>query len=189
MASWNPATRSGAARWTGTQSGQQRPGAQPEPGRPVQLVQLDKEGHLTLDEGALSRCLEQGGVGNAPVCLVSIIGEQRRGKSFLMNCLLRRLQSPNQEHVALGGLECRAGTATLTKGVWMWGQPLWVQAQGRKVAVFLVDTEGCLDLHPEPPKPHSHVTCLWLPPCRTKSGEHRLRDRLEAQGLMGNVVP
>ncbi|TFK01265.1 telomerase protein component 1 [Platysternon megacephalum] len=129
----------------------QRPGAQPEPGRPVQLVRLDKEGHLTLDEGALNRCLDQGGVGNAPVCLVSIIGEQRRGKSFLMNCLLCRLQSP--------------------------------------VAVFLVDTEGCLDLHPEPPKPDSHVTCLWLPPCRTKSGEHRLRDRLEAQGLMGNVVP
>ncbi|XP_044868470.1 RING finger protein 112-like [Mauremys mutica] len=124
----------------------QGPGAQPEPGRPVQLVHLDEEGDLILDEEALSRCLEQGGVGAAPVCLVSIIGEQRRGKSFLMNCLLRRLQSPNQERMALGGFECRAGTATVTKGVWMWGQPLWVQAQGRKVAVFLVDTEGSLDL-------------------------------------------
>ncbi|XP_039375191.1 RING finger protein 112-like [Mauremys reevesii] len=65
-----------------------------EPGRPVQLVRLDKEGGLTLDEEALSRCLEQGGVGDAPVCLVSIIGEQRRGKSFLLNYLLRRLRSP-----------------------------------------------------------------------------------------------
>uniref|UniRef100_A0A674K116 RING-type domain-containing protein n=1 Tax=Terrapene triunguis TaxID=2587831 RepID=A0A674K116_9SAUR len=63
---------------------QQGPGAQPEPARPVQLVRLDEE--------ALSRCLEQGGVGAAPVCLVSIIGEQCRGKSFLMNCLLCRLQ-------------------------------------------------------------------------------------------------
>ncbi|XP_029769759.1 RING finger protein 112-like [Terrapene carolina triunguis] len=84
MTSWNPSSRSGAARWTGTQSGQQGPGAQPEPARPVQLVRLDEE--------ALSRCLEQGGVGAAPVCLVSIIGEQCRGKSFLMNCLLCRLQ-------------------------------------------------------------------------------------------------
>ncbi|XP_065450252.1 RING finger protein 112-like isoform X5 [Chrysemys picta bellii] len=82
--------------------------AQPEPARPVQLVRPDEEGGLTLDEEALSRCLEQGGVGDAPVCLVSIIGQQRRGKSFLMNCLLRRLRSP--------------------------------------VAVFLVDTEGSLDL-------------------------------------------
>ncbi|KAM9148977.1 RING finger protein 112-like [Pangshura tecta] len=113
-----------------------------------------KEGGLSLDEEALSCCLEQGGVGDAPVCLVSIIGEQRRGKSFLMNCLLRRLQSPEaadaswmgREDQVLGGFECRNGTATVTRGVWMWDQPLWVQAQGRRVAMFLVDTEGCLDL-------------------------------------------
>uniref|UniRef100_A0A8C3F8E3 RING-type domain-containing protein n=1 Tax=Chrysemys picta bellii TaxID=8478 RepID=A0A8C3F8E3_CHRPI len=73
---------------------QQGPEIQPEQGHPVQLVHLDEEGGLTLDEEALSRCLEQGGVGDAPVCLVSIIGEQRRGKSFLLNYLLRRLRSP-----------------------------------------------------------------------------------------------
>ncbi|TFJ96312.1 dimethylallyladenosine tRNA methylthiotransferase [Platysternon megacephalum] len=132
----------------------QGPGAQPEPGRPVQLVRLDEEGGLTLDEEALSRCLEEGGVGAAPVCLVSIIGEQRRGKSFLLNYLLRRLRSPEaadaswmgREDEALGGFECRNGTASVTRGVWMWDQPLWVPAQGRRVAVFLVDTEGSLDL-------------------------------------------
>ncbi|XP_030417849.1 RING finger protein 112-like isoform X2 [Gopherus evgoodei] len=132
----------------------QGPRSLPEPGRPVQLVRLDEEGGLILDEEALSRCLEQGGVGNSPVCLVSIIGEQRRGKYFLMNYLLRRLQRPEaedaswmgQEDQALVGFECRNGTATVTRGVWMWDQPLWVQAQGRRVAVFLVDTEGSLDL-------------------------------------------
>ncbi|XP_043373078.1 RING finger protein 112-like isoform X3 [Dermochelys coriacea] len=72
----------------------QGPGAQPEPGRPVQLVCLDEEENLILDEEALSRCLEQGGVGDAPVCLVSIIGVKRQGKSFLLNYLLRRLRSP-----------------------------------------------------------------------------------------------
>ncbi|XP_065450240.1 RING finger protein 112-like isoform X2 [Chrysemys picta bellii] len=141
----------GAQDLTGPRQG---PGAQREPGRPVQLVRLDDKGSLILDEEALSRCLEQGGVGDAPVCLVSIIGEQRRGKSFLMNCLLRRLQSPEavdaswmvREDEALGGFECCNGTATVTRGVWMWDQPLWVQAQGRRVAVFLVDTEGSLDL-------------------------------------------
>lgn len=64
-----------------------------EPGKPVQLVGLDDDGDLCLDEEALSRCLEQGQVKNAPVCLVSILGEQRRGKSFLLNFLLRRLQN------------------------------------------------------------------------------------------------
>ncbi|XP_075784851.1 RING finger protein 112-like isoform X2 [Pelodiscus sinensis] len=75
-------------------AGPEEPGAELELERPVQLVRLDEKGVLILDEGALSRCLEQGGVGDAPVCLVSIIGEQRRGKSFLLNYLLRRLRSP-----------------------------------------------------------------------------------------------
>ncbi|XP_043404770.1 RING finger protein 112 [Chelonia mydas] len=154
MTSCNPSSRSGSTQGTEIQTGQQGPGAQPEPGRPVQLVCLDEKGDLTLDKEALRRCLEQGGVGDAPVCLVSIIGEQRRGKSFLLNCLLRQLQSPeavdaswmDREDEVLGGFECCNGIETVTKGVWMWDQPLWVQDQGRRVAVFLVDTEGCLDL-------------------------------------------
>ncbi|XP_053881777.1 RING finger protein 112-like [Malaclemys terrapin pileata] len=125
-----------------------------EQGRPVQLVRLDEEGGLTLDEEALSRCLEQGGVGDAPVCLVSIIGEQRRGKSFLLNYLLRRLQSPDmrdgswmgQEEEPLEGFEWRVGTQNVTKGVWAWSQPFWVPGKGGKVAVLLVDTEGSMNI-------------------------------------------
>ncbi|XP_075784771.1 RING finger protein 112-like isoform X2 [Pelodiscus sinensis] len=162
---WGPSTLGGAGSDVGdwglggsvrgiqSLSLQQEPGAEPEPGRPVQLVRLDKEGDLILDEEALSRCLEQGGVGGAPVCLVSIIGEQRRGKSFLLNCLLHRLHSPAKGSswmsgggACLGEFECHSGTASVTKGVWIWSQPFWVQAEERQVAVFLVDTEGCLDL-------------------------------------------
>uniref|UniRef100_A0A8C4WEV9 RING-type domain-containing protein n=1 Tax=Gopherus evgoodei TaxID=1825980 RepID=A0A8C4WEV9_9SAUR len=56
--------------------------------------EVSAQGYQCPECRALSRCLEQGGVGNSPVCLVSIIGEQRRGKYFLMNYLLRRLQRP-----------------------------------------------------------------------------------------------
>ncbi|XP_044870431.1 RING finger protein 112-like [Mauremys mutica] len=133
---------------------QQGPGAQPEPGRPVQLVCLDEEGGLTLDEEALSRCLEQGGVGDAPVCLVSIIGEQRLGKSFLLNYLLRRLRSLDardgawmgQEDELLEGFEWRADEERVTQGVWACSQPFWVPTEGGKVAVLLVDTEGSMDI-------------------------------------------
>ncbi|XP_044872115.1 RING finger protein 112-like [Mauremys mutica] len=125
-----------------------------EPRRPVQLVRLDEEGGLTLDEEALSRCLEQGGVGDAPVCLVSIIGEQRLGRSFLLNYLLRRLRSLDasdgswmgREEEPLEGFEWRVGTQRVTKGVWAWSQPFWVPAEGGKVAVLLVDTEGSMDI-------------------------------------------
>ncbi|XP_043373077.1 RING finger protein 112-like isoform X2 [Dermochelys coriacea] len=132
----------------------QGPGAQPEPGRPVQLVCLDEEENLILDEEALSRCLEQGGVGDAPVCLVSIIGVKRQGKSFLLNYLLRRLRSPDtrdgswmgQEDEPLEGFEWRRDTNRVTKGVWAWSQPFWVPTQRGQVAVLLVDTEGSMDI-------------------------------------------
>nr|XP_048690091.1 RING finger protein 112-like [Caretta caretta] len=129
-------------------------GAQPEPGHPVQLARLDEEENLILDEEALSRCLEQGGAGDAPVCVVSIVGEQRQGKSFLLNYLLRRLQSPDardgswmgQEDEPLEGFEWRADMQQVTKGVWAWSQPIWVPTQGGKVAVLLVDTEGSMGI-------------------------------------------
>nr|XP_008174274.1 RING finger protein 112-like [Chrysemys picta bellii] len=142
----------------------QGPGAQPEPGRPVQLVHLDEEENPILDEEALSRCLEQGGVGDAPVCLVSIIGEQRWGKSFLLNYLLRRLQSPDtrdgswmgREDELLEGFEWCADEQRVTEGVWAWSQPFWVPAEGGKVAVLLVDTEGSMDIE------RNKETCIKL---------------------------
>ncbi|XP_043405600.1 uncharacterized protein LOC114018628 isoform X3 [Chelonia mydas] len=132
----------------------QGPGAQPERGHPVQLVRLDEEENLILDEEALSRCLEQGGVGNSPVCVVSIVGGQRRGKSFLMNYLLRRLRSPDardgswmgREDEPLEGFEWRADEERVTKGVWAWSQPIWVPTQSGTVAVLLVDTEGSMGI-------------------------------------------
>ncbi|XP_039375192.1 RING finger protein 112-like [Mauremys reevesii] len=139
---------------SGRETERHGPGAPPEMGCPVQLVRLDDKGDLTLDEEALSRCLEQGGVGDAPVCLVSIIGEQRLGKSFLLNYLLRRLRSLDardgswmgREDEPLEGFKWRADEQQVTKGVWAWSQPFWVPAKGGKVAVLLVDTEGSMDL-------------------------------------------
>ncbi|CAM5117500.1 unnamed protein product [Eretmochelys imbricata] len=146
--------REGTLTGTGTASPEPGPGAQPEAGRPVQLVCVDEKGGLTLDEDALSRCLEQSGVGDAPVCLVSIIGEQRRGKSFLLNYLLRRLRSLDvkdgswmgREEEPLEGFEWRVGARSVTKGVWAWSQPFWVPSEGGQVAVLLVDTEGSMDI-------------------------------------------
>uniref|UniRef100_A0ACB8EVT0 Uncharacterized protein n=1 Tax=Sphaerodactylus townsendi TaxID=933632 RepID=A0ACB8EVT0_9SAUR len=120
----------------------------------VQLVGLDDEGNLFLNEEALSSCFEQGEVKDAPVCLIAIFGEQRRGKSFLQNFLLRRLQNMGaeeaswmgQEDEPLTGFEWRPGTDSTTKGVWLWRQPFWITSEQGKVALFLIDSEGSLDL-------------------------------------------
>lgn len=60
---------------------------------PLHLVRVDEKGQLALDEGTLSHCLEQGKVGDAPICLISIVGEQHQKKSILMNCLIHQLQN------------------------------------------------------------------------------------------------
>ncbi|TFJ97879.1 N(G),N(G)-dimethylarginine dimethylaminohydrolase 2 [Platysternon megacephalum] len=106
---------------TGTASPEQQPGAQPEPGRPVQLVRLDEEGGVSLDEEALSRRLEQG-------------GDVKDGSWM------------GREEEPLEGFEWRVGVRSVTKGVWAWSQPFWVPTERGKVAVLLVDTEGSMDI-------------------------------------------
>ncbi|KAF7236818.1 hypothetical protein EYD10_16455, partial [Varanus komodoensis] len=132
----------------------ERPATPLPVGQPVQLVGLDENGELCLNEEALSCCLEQGEVKDSPICLITILGEQRRGKSFLLNFLLRRFRNlaaeddswMGQEDEPLTGFEWRPGPDTTTKGVWLWSQPFWVSTEQGKVAIFLMDTEGSMDL-------------------------------------------
>ncbi|XP_013929620.1 PREDICTED: RING finger protein 112 isoform X2 [Thamnophis sirtalis] len=130
------------------------PTASLELGQAVQLVRLDENGDLYLDAEALSTCLEQEEVKDTPICLISIIGEQRQGKSFLLNFLLRRLKNLaatdnswlGQEDEPLTGFEWRSGTESITKGIWIWNQPFLVPDENGKVALFLIDTEGSMDI-------------------------------------------
>uniref|UniRef100_A0A8D0L4Y2 Guanylate-binding protein N-terminal domain-containing protein n=1 Tax=Sphenodon punctatus TaxID=8508 RepID=A0A8D0L4Y2_SPHPU len=51
-----------------------------------------------------------------------------------------------QEDEPLIGFPWRAGVQATSLGVWMWSQPFWVQTAEGKVAVFLVDIEGCMGI-------------------------------------------
>ncbi|XP_060548713.1 RING finger protein 112-like [Pantherophis guttatus] len=125
-----------------------------ELGQPVQLVGLDENGSLYLDTEALSSCLEQEEVKDTPICLISIVGEQRQGKSFLLNFLLRRLKNLavtdnswlGQEDEPLTGFEWHPGIKSITKGIWIWNQPFLVPDENGKVALFLIDMEGSMDI-------------------------------------------
>lgn len=127
---------------------------QTDPGTAVQLVGLDEDGRLVVHEEALKSCLQSDEVKNRLVCMISIIGEQRKGKSFLLNYLLRKLKSLEAEDIswmgeeeqALEGFEWRAGVQPATRGLWIWKKPFIINSSGEKIAVFLVDTEGSLDI-------------------------------------------
>ncbi|XP_074572763.1 uncharacterized protein LOC141829239 [Curcuma longa] len=70
----------------------------------------------------------------SPIASVVVIGPYRSGKSFLLNQLL--------------SLSCDEGFGvghmrdTKTKGIWVWGTPVEMDIDGRKISVLYLDTEG-----------------------------------------------
>ncbi|KAG9467445.1 hypothetical protein GDO78_014929 [Eleutherodactylus coqui] len=132
---------------------QECPGA-PQPGYPVPLVWTDGGGCLHFDESAAYDCFMSSRLSSYPVYLLCVIGEKRRGKSFLLNYIIRALESQEKgEEFNLGandeplqGFEWRCGIDSITKGIWIWNRPFILGPEGEKVAVYILDTEGSLDI-------------------------------------------
>nr|AAI70245.1 Hypothetical protein LOC100127269 [Xenopus laevis] len=125
-----------------------------KPAHAIQLVHTDESGQLQLNESAVQTCFLDGEISDYPVCLICVIGEKRRGKSFLMNYILRALSCQEQglplslgaDDAPLSGFEWRAGINCTTKGIWIWNKPFILERNGEKMAVFVLDTEGSLDI-------------------------------------------
>ncbi|XP_072273189.1 RING finger protein 112-like isoform X1 [Pyxicephalus adspersus] len=131
---------------------------------PLQLVYTDSVGRLQLDESVVQRCFLDSEVSEFPLCLICVIGEKRRGKSTLLNYILRALHclersqpvSLGQEDEPLTGFEWRRGTDGVTKGIWIWSKPFILERNGEKLAVYVLDTEGSLDIEGD------RETCIKL---------------------------
>jgi len=121
----------------------------------VQIVKIDDESEdhkFFLDEEALNEILNVETVRDKPICIVSVAGAFRKGKSFLLNFMLRYLQSGcdedwlGPEDGELNGFHWRGGMERDTTGILMWSEIFLVKTPtGREVAVALVDTQGSFD--------------------------------------------
>uniref|UniRef100_A0A803KC53 Ring finger protein 112, gene 2 n=1 Tax=Xenopus tropicalis TaxID=8364 RepID=A0A803KC53_XENTR len=122
--------------------------------RPIELVYTDESGKLWVDGSAVQTCFMDPELSDLPVCLIFAIGEKRWGKSFLMNYILRALSCQERgEPLSLGpdgeplnGFEWKAGVDSVTKGIWIWNKPFVLEVMSGKMAVFVLDTEGSLDI-------------------------------------------
>ncbi|XP_038619365.1 atlastin-3-like [Tachyglossus aculeatus] len=123
-------------------------------GQALQLLEI-KGKVFQLNEDVLKETLERKEVQDLPVCVISIFGEQRKGKSFLLNYLWRRLEHEEKSHDAwmgknkeiLKGFEWRMWVEPTTRGLWICSKPFILKGKSAKeVAVFLVDTEGTMDV-------------------------------------------
>ncbi|XP_066486323.1 atlastin-1 [Tiliqua scincoides] len=120
--------------------------------RPVQVLIVKDDHSFELDEAALSRILLSEAVRDREVVTVSVAGAFRKGKSFLMDFMLRYMY--HMESVdwigdynePLTGFSWRGGSERETTGIQIWSEVFLVdKPDGNKVAVLLMDTQGTFD--------------------------------------------
>uniref|UniRef100_A0AAY5JX34 Atlastin-1 n=1 Tax=Esox lucius TaxID=8010 RepID=A0AAY5JX34_ESOLU len=120
--------------------------------RPIQVLVVKDDHTFELDEAALSRILLADEVQNREVVAISVAGAFRKGKSFLMDFMLRYMYSQaseswlGEEDEPLTGFSWRGGSERETTGIQIWSEVFLVdKPDGRKVAVLLMDTQGTFD--------------------------------------------
>ncbi|KAI1287874.1 Atlastin-1 [Halotydeus destructor] len=125
--------------------------ASPGQGQAVRIVHINGK-QFELDTAALEAILKGPECRDRPICIVSIAGATRKGKSFMLNLFLRYLQSKgspdwlNDDKRPLLGFSWKAGSVRDTTGILLWSTPFVVKGpEGREVAVLLMDTQGSFD--------------------------------------------
>ncbi|XP_003970249.3 atlastin-3 [Takifugu rubripes] len=123
-----------------------------EPG-PVQIVTVCKENHsFALDTEALAKVLLAPQVRDKNVVVLSVAGAFRKGKSFLLDFMLRYMYRKGDEDwlgeddEPLTGFSWRGGSEPETTGIQLWSEVFPItKNDGEEVAVVLMDTQGAFD--------------------------------------------
>ncbi|XP_055495315.1 atlastin-2 isoform X3 [Leucoraja erinacea] len=121
--------------------------------RPIQVVLAHKDNHhFDLDEASLERILLQEHIRDLNVVVVSVAGAFRKGKSFLLDFMLRYMYSQEAggwlggDDEPLTGFTWRGGCERETTGIQVWSEVFVIhKSDGSQVAVLLMDTQGAFD--------------------------------------------
>ncbi|XP_062904670.1 atlastin-1 isoform X1 [Mobula hypostoma] len=120
--------------------------------RPVQILVVNDDHTFELDEAALNKILLSEKVRDREVVALSVAGAFRKGKSFLMDFMLRYMYSQDPNNwlgnfdEPLTGFSWRGGSERETTGIQIWSEVFLVdKPNGQKVAVLLMDTQGTFD--------------------------------------------
>ncbi|XP_038073230.1 atlastin-2-like [Patiria miniata] len=121
-------------------------------GEPLQIVNTSDGHGFELNEDLLAQILLDQRIRDKKVCVLSVAGAFRKGKSFLLDFLLRYLTKQGvpdwmgQEDQPLVGFSWRGGSERETTGIWIWSKVfLCPGPDGEEVAVLLMDTQGAFD--------------------------------------------
>jgi len=119
--------------------------------KPIPIL-LPYNGKFKFDEEALYKTIDKNEVGNLPAVVISVAGAFRKGKSFLLNFLLKYLNTDDKQNwlgspeKSLEGFSWRGGSERDTSGILLWSNIFKVDLpDGETVAVLLMDTQGAFD--------------------------------------------
>ena len=119
---------------------------------PIPIVIVNDDHTFSLDEDAIKSILLKKDIMHLPIVVISVAGAFRKGKSFLLNFLLRYLNRYNNENwlgdsdEVLEGFSWHGGSDRVTTGILMWNKVFVIDIlSGEKVAVVLLDTQGAFD--------------------------------------------
>ncbi|XP_034966937.1 atlastin-2 isoform X1 [Zootoca vivipara] len=120
---------------------------------PIQIVLAHEDDHnFELDESALERILLQEHIRDLNIVVVSVAGAFRKGKSFLLDFMLRYMYNKESSswiggsQEPLTGFTWRGGCERETTGIQIWSEVFVIpKPDGTKVAVLLMDTQGAFD--------------------------------------------
>ncbi|KAM7408463.1 hypothetical protein PAMA_002269 [Pampus argenteus] len=148
----NPGTRARLTPSPDEETQDEAAAVEKEKARPIQIVLASDEHSFELDAAALEKILLQDHVKDLNVVVVSVAGAFRKGKSFLLDFMLRYMHNQKNEHwiggddEPLTGFTWRGGCERETTGIQIWSEVFVVdKPDGSKVAVLLVDTQGAFD--------------------------------------------
>uniref|UniRef100_A0A663N416 Atlastin GTPase 2 n=1 Tax=Athene cunicularia TaxID=194338 RepID=A0A663N416_ATHCN len=120
---------------------------------PIQIVLAHEDDHnFELDEEALEKILLQEHIKDLNIVVVSVAGAFRKGKSFLLDFMLRYMYNRTSpcwiggSTEPLTGFTWRGGCERETTGIQIWSEVFVIdKPNGTKVAVLLMDTQGAFD--------------------------------------------
>eukprot|EP00092_Neocalanus_flemingeri_P026980 GFUD01029254.1.p1 GENE.GFUD01029254.1~~GFUD01029254.1.p1 ORF type:complete len:647 (+),score=136.47 GFUD01029254.1:235-2175(+) len=115
-------------------------------GQSVQILKKedDNSTSFTLDLPVVKQVFENPLIKDKPICIITVAGAMRTGKSFLLSQMLNHLS--NEDVPKVNGFPWKGGMMRYTSGVHLWTDPFIVKgAEGEELAVFLMDTQGTFD--------------------------------------------
>jgi len=110
-------------------------------GQPVQIVDITADHKFKLNEDKLQTILNHPKARMKKVCVVSVAGAFRKGKSFLLDFFLRYLSRNGREDwmgsedEPLTGFHWKGGSERDTTGILMWSEPFILKRNENKEEV------------------------------------------------------